>query len=120
MTALMRQAGIAASMLGCTNMTWMRRVLRQGGPEAFVYTSYRDTRIPIDCPDCLRGAPLISMVKATDLGNLDDPLRLVRLNCSTFWSVLIQRQVRAGFVIIAEIILQQSAQMVVIEDDHVI
>src|SRR5262245_42994803 len=60
------------------------------------------------------------MVKSTDLRNLNDPLRLVRLNCSTFWCVLIQRQVRAGFVIITEIIVEQSTQMVVIEDDHMI
>ena len=60
------------------------------------------------------------MVKSTDLWNLNDPVRLIRLNYATFWCVLIQRQVRAGFVIIAEIILEQSTQMVVIEDDHVI
>ena len=60
------------------------------------------------------------MVKATDLWNLNDPFRLIRLNCSTFWCVLIQGQVRAGFVIVAEIIFEQSTQMVFIEDDHVI
>jgi hypothetical protein len=51
------------------------------------------------CPDCLCGASLISMVKSTDLWDLDDPVRLVRLNCPTFWCVLIQGQVGAGFVI---------------------
>src|SRR5262245_25129248 len=60
------------------------------------------------------------MVKSTDLWNLNDPVRLVRLNGSTFWRVLIQRQVRTGLVIIAEIIFEQSTQMVVIEDDHII
>jgi hypothetical protein len=60
------------------------------------------------------------MVKSTDLRNLNDPVRLVRLNCSTFWRVLIQRQVRAGFVIIAEIVFEQPTQMVVIEDDHIL
>ena len=60
------------------------------------------------------------MVKATDLWNLNDPFRLVRLNGSTSWCVLIQGQVRAGLVIVAEIIFEQSAQMVVIEDDHMI
>ena len=60
------------------------------------------------------------MVKATDLWNLNDPFRLVRLNGSTSWCVLIQGQVRAGLVIVAEIIFEQSAQMVVVEDDHMI
>ena len=60
------------------------------------------------------------MMKATDLRNLTDPVRLVRLNCPTVWRVLVQGQVRAGFVIIAEIIFEQSAQMVVIENDHMI
>jgi hypothetical protein len=60
------------------------------------------------------------MVQSTDLWNPHDPFRLIRLNCSTFWCVLIQGQVRAGFVIVAEIIFEQSAQMVVIEDDHMI
>jgi hypothetical protein len=48
----------------------------------------------------LCGASLISMVQSTDLWNLDDPLRLVRLNCPTLWCVLIQGQVRAGLVMI--------------------
>ena len=73
-----------------------------------------------DCPDCLCGASLISMMQSTDLWNLYDPLRLVRLDYPTFWCVLIQGQVRAGLVIVAEIIFEQSAQMVVIEDDHMI
>jgi len=73
-----------------------------------------------DCPDCLCGASLISMVQSTNLCNLDDPFRLVRLNCPTFWCVLIQGQVRAGLAIVAEIIFEQSPQMVVIEDDHMI
>src|SRR5215831_15636062 len=60
------------------------------------------------------------MAQSTDLWNLDDPLRPVRLNWSTFWCVLIQGQVGAGLVIVAEIIFEQSAQMVVIEDDHMI
>ena len=46
--------------------------------------------------------------------------RLVRLNGETFRRVLIQRQVRARFVIIAEITFEQSTQMVVIEDDHMV
>src|SRR5262245_35189872 len=92
----------------------------QGGLEGLILQELSHTRIAFDCPDCLCGAPLISMVKSTDLWNLDDPVRLVRLNCPTFWCVLIQRQVRAGFVIIAEIVFEQSAQMVVIEDDHMI
>src|SRR5215472_15468711 len=60
------------------------------------------------------------MMKTTDLWNLDDPLRLIRLNCPTFWCVLIQGQVRAGLVIVAEIVFEQSPQMVVIENDHMI
>ena len=60
------------------------------------------------------------MVESTDLRNLDDPFLLVRLNCPTFWCVLIQGQVRAGFVIVAEIIFERSAQMIVVEDDHMI
>jgi len=60
------------------------------------------------------------MVKSTDLWNLNNPVQFVRLNCSIFWCVLIQRQVRAGFVIVAEIIFEQSAQMIVIENDHMI
>jgi hypothetical protein len=43
-----------------------------------------------DCCDCLCGASLISMVKSTDLWNLDDWLRFVRMNCPTFWCVLFQ------------------------------
>src|SRR5262249_16883027 len=60
------------------------------------------------------------MVKSTDLWNLNYPARLGRLNGTDFWSVLIQRQVRARFVIIAEIVFEQSAQMAVIQDDHMI
>ena len=60
------------------------------------------------------------MVKAPDLWNLNDLFRLVRLNGATVWGVLIQRQVRARFVIVAEIIFEQSTQMVVIEDNHLI
>jgi len=59
------------------------------------------------------------MVQSTVLWNPDDPLRLVRLNYPTFWCVLIQGQVRAELVIVSGI-LEQSAQMVVIEDDHMI
>ena len=69
---------------------------------------------------CLCGASFVSMVKSTDLWNPHDPFRLVRLNYPTFWCVLIQGQVRAGFVIIAEIIFEQSTHMIVIEDDHMI
>src|SRR5215831_9563679 len=68
--------------------------------------------------DPLCSVSLVSMVKATDLWNLNDPFRLVRLNGSTSWCVLIQGQVRAGFVIVAEIIFEQSTQMVFIEDDQ--
>src|SRR5215831_2945776 len=60
------------------------------------------------------------MVQSTDLGNLRDPLRLVRLNCPRFWCVLFQGQVRAGLVIVAEIVFEQSAQVFVIKDDHMI
>ena len=60
------------------------------------------------------------MVESTDLWDRNDPIRLVRLNGSTFWCVFIQRQVRAGFVIIPEIFFEQSPQMGVIENDHMI
>jgi hypothetical protein len=60
------------------------------------------------------------MVKPTDLWNLNNPARLVRLNCATFWCLLIQGQVRPGFVIVAEIVFEQSAQMIVVDNDHVI
>ena len=100
--------------LGCAEF-FGREILKHSFTRAIETPEF-----PVDCPDCLRGAPLISMVKATDLWNLNDPVRLIRLNGSTFWSVLIQRQVRARFVIIAKIIFEQSTQMVVIEDDHVI
>src|SRR4030095_3419538 len=78
------------------------------------------TRHMGDCPDCLRGASFISMVKSTDLRNLNDPAQLVRLSGATFRCVLIQRQVRERFVIIAEITFEKSTQMVVIEDDHMV
>src|SRR5690348_13982469 len=65
--------------------------------------------------NCLRGLPLISMVESTDLGNLNDPFRLVRLNCTRFWCVLIQRQMRAGFVIVAEVIFEEAVQVVIVD-----
>ena len=60
------------------------------------------------------------MVKPTDLWTLNNRARLVRLNCATFWCVLIQGQVRPGFVIVAEIVFERSAQMIVVDDDDVI
>jgi len=82
--------------------------------------SYRNTRILLIVPIVYAARRSYLMVKSSDLRNLDDPAQLVRLNGSTLECVLIQRQVRAGFVIIAEIISQQAPQMVVIEDDHMI
>ena len=69
---------------------------------------------------CLCSSSLISMVQSTDLRNLNDLFRFVRLNCPKSWCVLIQRQMRAGFVIVAEVIFEYSAQVIIIDDDHMI
>jgi hypothetical protein len=102
----------------CWPVTLCRRVHSCETASELVYRTKRDAEF-VDYRS-LCSVSLVSMVKATDLWNLNDPFRLVRLNGSASWCVLVQGQVRARFVIVAEIIFEQSTQMVFIEDDHVI
>src|SRR5262249_37305332 len=60
------------------------------------------------------------MVKPTDLWNLNNLARPVRLNYATFWCVLIQGQVRLALVIITKITFQNTTQVPLVDHDHMV
>jgi hypothetical protein len=62
----------------------------------------------------------VAMMQSADFPELNDPAGLQILNGSRFRGILIQRQMRPPPMIIAKIIFKQSAQMVLIDHDHMI
>ena len=68
----------------------------------------------------LSRAPFVSMMKPADLRDLDDPTEHGRGNRPRVRSVLVQRQVRSGAVIVGEVADQDPAQVTLAEDDDMV
>jgi hypothetical protein len=64
--------------------------------------------------------PGISVVEPTDLGDLDNPSAVRRLDGSRLRRVFRQRQVNAAAVIVGEVLLEGSPEVPFAEDDHVV
>jgi hypothetical protein len=60
------------------------------------------------------------MVEATDLRELDDLPVHRRLDRSGIWRVLVERQVGARAMVVANVSLQDPSQMILVENDHVV
>ena len=60
------------------------------------------------------------MVQATDLGERNDLAASGRFNGPGIRRVLAESKVRPGNVVVAEIAFQDSSQMVLVEDHHVV
>ena len=67
-----------------------------------------------------RGCALVTMMESTPLGDFHDATHRSRLNRSTDWHVLAQRQIRPGSVGIFKIGLQDAPQTGFIADEHMI
>jgi hypothetical protein len=69
---------------------------------------------------CSGGKTFVTMMQSANLRNLHDPTHGWRLNRSTDWCVLAQRQMRPGLFIVCEIGFQDSTQTGLIQNDDVI
>ena len=69
---------------------------------------------------CSGGKTFVTMMQSANLRNLHDPTHGWRLNRSTDWCVLAQRQMRSGLFVVCEIGFQDSTQTGLIQNDDVI
>jgi len=65
-------------------------------------------------------AAFVTMMETTHLGDRHDGPIAGRRDRTRNRRVLVQRQVRAGFVIVTEVVFEYSAQLVVIDHNHMI
>ena len=78
--------------------------------------------VPVCRPDdvSLRRPPDISMVEATDFGNLPDRAEFRWLDWPSVRCVLLKREMRSSAVIVGEVAGQDAAQMVFAQDKDMI
>ena len=60
------------------------------------------------------------MVQSANHRELNDPAELRRLDLSGVRRILAERKVRARSVVVAKVAAQESPQMVLVEDHHVV
>jgi hypothetical protein len=60
------------------------------------------------------------MMEAADHGRLDDATPVGRFHRSWLWWILVQGGVCSGVVVIEEVVTEQAAQMILVEDEEVI
>ena len=65
-------------------------------------------------------SPRVTMVQTTDLEERNDPAASGRFNGPGIRRVLAESKVRPGNVVVAEIAFQDSSQMVLVEEHHMV
>src|SRR6266540_2420600 len=68
----------------------------------------------------LRRLADVAVMQATDFGNLHDPARLGELDGPAVRRILVEREMRASPMIVAEVAGQDAAQVPLTEDEHMI
>ena len=86
---------------------------RSLGPRA--QASAEETKALLLCRD-----PLVVMMQSIHLREFHNLSGLGRLNRSRFRTVHVQREVRSPLVIVAEVVLQRSLEVPLIEHDHMV
>ena len=67
-----------------------------------------------------RSSTLVAMVEPADLGQFDDLAHARRLDRPWLGRILAQREMRARLVIVRKVSFQNSMEMALAEDDHVV
>jgi hypothetical protein len=65
-----------------------------------------------------RGSTLIAMMQTADLGEGNNVASGGKLRATRPWAVLIEREMRAGVMMISKIARQYAAQVTLVEDDN--
>ena len=68
----------------------------------------------------LRRPANVAMMQTADFGHLPDPSRLGELDGPDVGGVLVEREMRAGLVVVREVPGQDAAEVSLAEDEHVI
>jgi hypothetical protein len=68
----------------------------------------------------LRSLTDVAMVQAADFGKRHDLTRRGELDRPEVWSVLVEREMGAGMVVVAEVSGQDAAEVSLAEDEHVV
>ena len=68
----------------------------------------------------LRRPANVAMMQTADFGHLPDPSRLGELDGPDVGCVLVEREMRAGLVVVREVPGQDAAEVSLAEDEHVI
>jgi hypothetical protein len=63
---------------------------------------------------------LVAVVQPADLWECDDPASPRRLDITRVWTILVERKVSAGVVVVLRIRRKNASQMALVEDNQVV